>query len=124
MNFFFALLALALLVSAHSAGDHDHDDHNHGHKCACEAIEFDFIIDCSDTVAMTDAMSRLQSGGCAANCTAGSCERDWLIVQTHHDHCPEAGIPSVSTTSTSTVLQFQIVISIMAMIIIMNHSKK
>ena len=99
MKILFSALTLALVaVSVHGEGDDhdDHGDHEDGHKCACEAIEFNFLIDCSDTDTMTNALGRLQSGGCASDCTGGTCERDWLIVQTHHDHCPEAGIPLVS----------------------------
>ncbi|CAJ1934629.1 unnamed protein product [Cylindrotheca closterium] len=98
----FLTLSLAALiatttttVSANEAEDgHTHtNDHEHGHKCACDAITYDFDIDCANTQAMTDALARLQAGQCASNCNNFACEKDWLIVQTHHDHCPEDGIP-------------------------------
>ncbi|CAJ1934628.1 unnamed protein product [Cylindrotheca closterium] len=93
MKTLFALNLALVAIVVNGAGDQHHDHDHAGHKCACEAIEFDYVIDCSDIVAMTEALGRLQSGGCALDCTSGTCDRDWLIVQTHHDHCPEANIP-------------------------------
>lgn len=74
------------------------DDHDHGHKCACEAEEFGFSIDCNNTAAMLESMQFLQSNGCAADCseeTAMDCAVNWLIVQSHHDYCPEDALPQV-----------------------------
>ena len=43
-----------------------------------------------------ESMTFLKSNNCAALCTedeAPECFRHYLIVQTHHDYCPEEGIP-------------------------------
>merc|ERR1719188_1444424 len=63
------------------------------HKCACEAEEFGFAINCDDTDAMTSALTNLQLFGCSADCTSADCEKNWLIVQTHHDYCLEENLP-------------------------------
>ncbi|KAL7543688.1 hypothetical protein ACHAXR_012996, partial [Thalassiosira sp. AJA248-18] len=63
------------------------------HSCACEAEEFDFKINCADTSAMLDAMTFLKSNGCATNCSSPDCEKNYLIVQSHHDYCPEEVVP-------------------------------
>lgn len=91
------LLFATLALAVHGEGD-GHGDH--GHKCACEAEEFDFKIDCSNKAVMEDAMAALQSENCAAdsNCDEdadNSCFRNWLIVQSHHDYCPEDLMPQV-----------------------------
>ena len=41
-------------------------------------------------------MQYLKANGCATTCTeedAPECFRNYLIVQTHHDYCPEEGVP-------------------------------
>lgn len=63
------------------------------HKCACEAVEFGFDIDCNNTAAMLDAMTFLKASTCATDCSSAECEKNWLIVQVHHDYCPEGGVP-------------------------------
>lgn len=66
------------------------------HACACEAEEFNFEIDCANTAAMIDSMQILKTKGCATECgeeTAPDCFRHYLIVQSHHDYCPEDGVP-------------------------------
>jgi len=63
------------------------------HSCACEAEEFNFDINCSDTEAMITAMTFLKTSGCAADCSSPECEKNYLIVQSHHDYCPEEGVP-------------------------------
>jgi hypothetical protein len=73
-----------------AGGSHSHAK---GTKCSCDAIVFGFTIDCENTQAMTDALARLQSGGCASNCHTESCEKDWLMVLSHHDHCPMDSLP-------------------------------
>lgn len=64
------------------------------HTCACEAIEFDFKINCTDTATMLASLAKAQSLNCAKECTSPECEKHFLTVQTHHDYCPEEGIPS------------------------------
>lgn len=89
------IVCLALATRTHCAED-DHDDHDHGHgkhKCACEAEEFGFKIDCANTKVMLAALAELQSNGCTSECSSAICEKNYLIVQSHHDYCPEAGIP-------------------------------
>jgi len=71
--------------------DHgDHDDHNmKKHSCACEAQEFKFKIDCTDAAQMATALNTIKTKGCAADCTVAECEKNYLIVQSHHDFCRE-----------------------------------
>ena len=59
------------------------------HSCACEAEEMGFKINCDDTATMLASMTALQADGCASDCTVGDCEKNWLIVQSHHDYCPD-----------------------------------
>ena len=45
---------------------------------------------------MIDSMQILKTKGCATECgeeTAPDCFRHYLIVQSHHDYCPEDGVP-------------------------------
>jgi len=88
-------LALALLLATLFAASVAHGEGVHSHKCACEAEEFGFDIDCDDTIAMLDALTFLKSSNCATDCSSAECERNWLIVQVHHDYCPEGGVPEV-----------------------------
>ncbi len=57
-------------------------------NCACEAVEFG-----NNTVTMFDAMTYLKASTCATDCTSAECKKIWLIVQIHHNYCPEEGIP-------------------------------
>ena len=69
---------------------------SNGRKCACEAEEMNFMIDCGNEQAMLDALDFLNSNGCSekGSCDAGTeSEKNYLIVQIHHDYCPEANIP-------------------------------
>ena len=93
MKFIKSLFVLITLVSKAQAAEDDH--HADEHKCACEAEEFGFEIDCSNTDAMIAAMTNLQTLGCSSDCSSAECEKNWLLVQTHHDYCPEAGVPEV-----------------------------
>ena len=88
MKFAFALL-LATLATATAAKA----EAVHTHKCACEAVEFGFDIDCNNTAAMFDALTYLKASTCATDCTSAECEKNWLIMQIHHDYCPEEGVP-------------------------------
>ena len=63
------------------------------HKCACEAVEFGFDIDCNNTAAMLNALTFLKASTCATDCTSTDCEKNWLIMQVHHDYCPEERLP-------------------------------
>ena len=63
------------------------------HSCACEAEEFGYQIDCEAQGVMLDALSFLKTNGCASDCSSADCEKNYLIVQTHHDYCPQDKIP-------------------------------
>eukprot|EP00565_Helicotheca_tamesis_P002555 CAMPEP_0185726964 /NCGR_PEP_ID=MMETSP1171-20130828/2782_1 /TAXON_ID=374046 /ORGANISM="Helicotheca tamensis, Strain CCMP826" /LENGTH=239 /DNA_ID=CAMNT_0028395415 /DNA_START=747 /DNA_END=1466 /DNA_ORIENTATION=- len=94
LSFLFLLLSSAgnfVVRAADDSHDHDHED---GHSCACEAIEFGFKIDCEDTETMLAALQKLQTDKCASDCSSADCEKNYLIVQTHHDYCPEDGVPT------------------------------
>lgn len=94
-----SLIAILALVSKTYAADEDghdsHDDHADEHKCACEAEEFGFEINCNNTDVMVEAMTNLQTLGCSSNCTSSECEKNFMIIVSHHDYCPEADIPEV-----------------------------
>merc|ERR1719410_3120383 len=64
-----------------------------GGSCACEAEEFGFSLNCNDTQAMIDALGVLRSEGCSSDCSSVECEKNYYIVQAHHDSCPQEGIP-------------------------------
>lgn len=84
-------------VAQEGADGHDHD-HGHGHgaaeKCACMAEELGFAMDCSDTAAMLEALMVLKSSGCQSDCSSPECEKNWYIVQAHHDYCDEDDMPN------------------------------
>jgi len=81
-------IALFATLSLVNAAEEEHD-----HFCACEAEEFGFDIDCSNTEAMTTAMDNLATLNCGNDCTSEECEKNWLTVQTHHDYCYNNEIP-------------------------------
>ena len=92
---FSALLLQATPIVA-AEEDHGHDD-EHGHaaeKCACMAEELGFAMDCSDTNAMMEALMVLKSSGCNTDCSSPECQKNWYIVQTHHDYCDENAMPN------------------------------
>lgn len=82
------ITALSIYNQAVLAAEEEHD-----HFCACEAIEFGFEIDCSQTDEMEKAMENLATFGCGNDCTSVDCETNWLLVQTHHDYCPTDALP-------------------------------
>jgi len=86
MRFFLPVLLLAPAVLAE-------DVHDHG-SCACEAEEFGFTIDCTNTEAMTTAMSALIADGCDQDCLSATCEKNFFIVQAHHDYCLHEEVPA------------------------------
>ena len=90
------LKSVFVILSLVSKAQAAEDEHTDEHKCACEAEEFGFEIDCDNTDAMLEAMTKLQTLGCSADCPPDSeCAIQFLIVQSHHDYCPEANIPEV-----------------------------
>ena len=96
----FALFALAanLLqakpVFGATSDDHDDHDDDHAESCACLAEELDFSMDCSDTEAMMKALAVLKTSGCSTDCSSPACEKNWYIVQAHHDYCDDSAIPN------------------------------
>ena len=93
----FALAANLLQAKPIFADDHDdHDDHDddHAESCACAAEELDFSMDCSDTVAMMEALTVIKTSGCSTDCSSPACEKNWYIVQAHHDYCDDSVIPN------------------------------
>ena len=80
-----ALFVLVTLLGAKSSAAEG--------SCACEAEEYGFTIDCEDKDPMLDALQYLQRRNCAVDCSSKGCELNYLIVQSHHDYCPEEGIP-------------------------------
>ena len=111
-----ALVAAAALVLASTnpvlAEGDDHDDHDHdhahGHKCACEAKEFNFTISCDDlgTTEIESAIEFLKNP--ANDCKEKmKCEREYLILQAHHDHCPKATSCPRAPRRTSTTLRIR-----------------
>uniref|UniRef100_A0A6U6G742 Spondin domain-containing protein n=1 Tax=Odontella aurita TaxID=265563 RepID=A0A6U6G742_9STRA len=85
----------AILEEGSEGHSHSHGDHEEtsGKSCACAAKEYKFNIDCTATAAMLDAMAFLKNAGCASDCSPTACETNYLIVQAHHDYCPEDKIP-------------------------------
>lgn len=97
---YFSLIWMALAaatswtVKADDGHDHEGHDHEHEHHpCACEAAEYGFEIDCTDTQAMLDALPILQSSGCANDCSSDECIKNFLIIQSHHDFCLHDEVP-------------------------------
>jgi len=78
-----ALLLLLLLDSAAAKGG----------SCACEAEELGFAMDCTETQSMLDALRILKDQDCATDCSSAACEKNYYIVQAHHDFCPKEDIP-------------------------------
>ena len=78
------LLVVLLAPTAMAAG---------GHSCICEAKELGFSINCDDGASMSAALQELKSGGCASDCSSDVCVKNWYIVQSHHDYCPEDKLP-------------------------------
>ena len=93
MNLIKSLFVFLSFVSKTQAAEDDH--HADEHKCACEAEEFGFEINCTNTDAMIAAMTNLQTLGCSADCSSAECEKNFLIVQSHHDYCNDDEVPEV-----------------------------
>lgn len=84
-------------------------------KCACEAQKHNFTIDCdannsnessintttSVVARMMDAFVYLQTNGCSSNCSSEQCEKNFMIFQSHYDHCPEDSIDTIASVSAA-----------------------
>jgi hypothetical protein len=85
-------------VAQEGADGHDHGgDHGDDHKapeepCSCMAQKDGFKIDCSDLPAVQTAFDALVTDKCSASeavCDASAaCQKNYRILQSHHDHCP------------------------------------
>lgn len=92
--FFVVLLCFAGRLATASEDDHDdhdhdeHDDHDH-EECVCIAAEQGWTIDCSNMDPVTTAISYLENtASCATTSHTEECEKQYYIMQSHHDHCP------------------------------------
>ena len=83
------LTLLAITVSGHGNHDHAH------WSCACEAQELGFNIDCSQSNLMLNALSSLQANNCDVNCSYDICNKNFLIIQSHHVFCLQDEVPNL-----------------------------
>jgi hypothetical protein len=90
------LLNLAAFVALLSAAAVTAQDaHAHGHKCACEAKEMGFTIDCKAPAALTAAEAFLAANSSVCSVkgnTLAGCQKNYLLLQAHHDFCPHDDI--------------------------------
>ena len=74
-----------------------HDDHAKVDlpKCACHAAAEGWKIDCSATAAMNNALTYLEttSNNCETKDHSAECEKNFNIINTHHDHCNHDEVP-------------------------------
>ncbi len=42
---------------------------------------------------MFNALTYLRISTCTTDCTSAECEKNWLIIQVHHNYCPNEGLP-------------------------------
>lgn len=69
-------------------------------SCACVAEEENFSINCNQDNALVAALDALEDNGCDTDCSSNSCQRNFYIIQSHHDYC----LPS--EVSNKTLLNF------------------
>lgn len=82
--------SIVALVAKAAASESDH------HSCACEAKELGFTIDClTNGDGLLSAVASLQENSCDKDCKSEACRKNFLIVQSHHDHCLHDEVPSV-----------------------------
>ena len=76
------------LATAADDHDHDHAGHHHHEKCECLANEQGWRIDCTNAALMTDAIRYLNTtAACDDTSPTEECEKQYHIMQAHHDHC-------------------------------------
>ena len=76
------------LATAADDHDHDHAGHHHHVKCECLANEQGWSIDCTNAVPMTNAVRYLNTtAACDDSSPTEECEKQYHIMQAHHDHC-------------------------------------
>ena len=59
----------------------------------CTAEEYGFSIDCDDGDAILATLPLLEANNCAEDCSSEACRTNFLIMQTHHDHCRHSLVP-------------------------------
>jgi hypothetical protein len=69
------------------------DEHAH-HTCACEAKENGFSIDCANSALLLDTLAALIADDCSTDCSSAACNKNFLIMQSHHDFCLHDEVPS------------------------------
>lgn len=77
------------------------EEHDHDHakvdlpKCACLAAAEGWKIDCSATAAMNNALTYLEttSNNCKTKDHSAECEKNFNIINAHHDHCDHGEVP-------------------------------
>ena len=78
-------------------GEEDHHDHAKVDlpKCACHAAAEGWKIDCDDQTAMNNALTYLEtaSNNCKTKDHSAECEKNFNIINTHHDHCNHEEVP-------------------------------
>ena len=95
---FLALFATtrSFLPICHAAGGGGGGEDATSLTCACAAEKSGFLIDCDDSKSsMLDALAWLQSNSCQKNCKSDICQRNYWIIQSHHDYCKETQIPEL-----------------------------
>mmetsp|Transcript_51944 Transcript_51944/g.62458 ORF Transcript_51944/g.62458 Transcript_51944/m.62458 type:complete len:233 (+) Transcript_51944:92-790(+) len=91
------LISFAYLVAFVSAAE---EDHVHGEEtCACAAKHDNFVIDCNNTKAMTDALAILVDNSCTTDCSSDICHGNFKMIQAHHDFCLHHEVPEVVENS-------------------------
>lgn len=56
-------------------------------SCACVAEEENFTINCNQNNALLSALEVLENNGCASDCSSNNCQRNFYLIQSHHDYC-------------------------------------
>ena len=83
-----SLLALVMVL-----GYQGNNSQVSAESCACAAEELGFEINCLGETALLAALGDLSSNSCNSDCSSAICVRNWMVVQSHHDYCPEEGLP-------------------------------
>jgi len=69
-------------------------------SCACQALAYNFDIDCSDQTNMNQAIADLEANACLEECNSDHiCRKNFLIIQAHHDYCLHEEVPEILETS-------------------------
>jgi len=73
----------------HAGHSHAAGTISHGETCGCEQSgDYPFVIDCTDTDTIRQAMTDLSSCPKTTACkTDSKCQTAFFVIQAHHDHC-------------------------------------